>query len=212
MTDPTETTEPSGGPPALPRSPARWRRVLISLAALVGVAVAYTVFRPHTFAGTVLQSPEPAPALDGLVFSTGEAADLSAFAGDVVLVFFGYTHCPDICPVTLARAAQAKEAMGSDGEGLQVLMVSVDPERDTPEVMAEYMGLFDDSFLGVTGPEADIDRVATLYGIGVIRHDDTADHTGTLMAIDPDGHLRIVYPHDVDPAALAADLARLLKG
>jgi protein SCO1/2 len=135
----------------------------------------------------------------------------------VVLVYFGYTNCPDICPTTLARAAEAKRLMGSSGDDLQVLMVSVDPERDTQEALAQYMAFFDDSFLGVTGPVEALDRVATLYGIYVKRNEGTAesgytvDHTGTLMAIDPDGYLRVIYPNDVSADALASDLRALLE-
>jgi protein SCO1/2 len=198
-----------------PRPP--WGVVWVVLVALVGVAVAFVLFRPHTYAGSVLQAPVPAESLDGLVFSDGRPADLAAFSGDVVLVYFGYTNCPDICPTTLARAAEAKRLMGSSGDDLQVLMVSVDPERDTQEALAQYMAFFDDSFLGVTGPVEALDRVATLYGIYVKRNEGTAesgytvDHTGTLMAIDPDGYLRVIYPNDVSADALASDLRALLE-
>ncbi len=214
----TETTERTEHPGAGIRPPDnRWLWVLIPLVTLLGVAVAYVLFRPHTYAGAVLQAPEKAASMEGLVFSDGTPADLNRFADQVVLVYFGYTHCPDICPTTLVRAAEAKEAMGSDGDDLQVLMVSVDPERDTVEALDEYMAFFDDTFLGVTGSEENLDRVATLYGIGVIRKEGTVesgytvDHTGTLLAIDPAGFLRVIYPNDVDADALASDLKELLK-
>jgi protein SCO1/2 len=194
-----------------------WGVVWVVLVALVGVAVAYVLFRPHTYAGSVLQAPVPAESLDELVFSDGRPADLAGFRGDVVLVYFGYTNCPDICPTTLARAAEAKRLMGRSGDDLQVLMVSVDPERDTQEALAQYMAFFDDSFLGVTGPVEALERVATLYGIYVKRNEGTAesgytvDHTGTLMAIDPEGYLRVIYPNDVSADALASDLRALLE-
>jgi protein SCO1/2 len=164
----------------------------------------------------VLQAPIPAASLEGLTFSNGEPASLEAFEGKLVLMYFGYTNCPDICPITLASAARAREAMGSAGEGLQVLMVTVDPQRDTLELLDEYVGYFDPSFLGVGGSEEELDRVATLYGIYVKRGEGTpesgytVDHTGSLMAIDPDGFMRVLYTHDVDSDALAADLEELL--
>lgn len=199
----------------------RRRRRLDALAvvavAAIGVVVAIWLFRPHTYAGAVLQSPSPAPAMDGLVLHTGDPADLSRFAGDVVLVYFGYTNCPDICPTTLAKAAQAKESMGSAGDRLQVLMVTVDPERDTPDILGEYVAHFDRTFFGVSGTPEAVARVASLYGIFFQRGQElegggyNVDHTGTLIAIDPEGYERVLYPNDVDADALAADLRELSK-
>ncbi len=209
----TEQIESQASRPVRPP----WRVVWVVLVALVGMAVAYGLFRPHTYSGSVLQAPIPAEPLEGLVFSDGRPADLTTFRGEVVLVFFGYTHCPDICPTTMARAAEARRLMGDDGDNLQVLMVSVDPERDTEHALGEYLAFFDDSFLGVTGPADALERVATLYGIyfnrneGTVESGYTVDHTGTLMAIDPEGSLRVIYPNDVPADALASDLRALLK-
>ncbi len=195
---------------------AWWQWAAIGAVIVAGVAVAFTLFRPHRFAGTVPQAPIPAASLEGLTLSNGEPASLDAFEGKLVLIYFGYTNCPDICPVTLASAARAREAMGSAGEDVQVLMVTVDPARDGLDLLGEYVGHFDPTFLGVGGSEEELDRVATLYGIYVKRGEGTADsgytvdHTGSLMVIDPDGFVRVLYTHDVDSDALAADLRQLL--
>lgn len=213
MTDIIDTQ--SETPDTSPRGYSWWQWAAIAAVILAGVVMAFTI-RPHRFAGTVLQAPIPAASLEGLTFSNGEPASLDALDGKLVLMYFGYTNCPDICPVTLASAARAREAMGSAGDDVQVLMVTVDPARDSLDLLGEYVGYFDPTFLGVGGPESDLDRVATLYGIYVKRGEGTpesgytVDHTGSLMAIDRDGFMRVLYTHDVDSDALAADLKQLL--
>lgn len=200
------------------RSPRRRRAewLMIVAVGLIGLGVGVLLFRPHTYAGTVLQSARPAPALEGLTFSNGEPADLGIFEGDVVLMYFGYTHCPDICPTSMATIARARESLGDDAERVRGLLVTVDPERDTPEALNRYLANFDRSFLGVYGPEETLMATAMLYGIHSEVHEEaeavgyTVDHTGTIIAIGPDGHVRVLYSHTVDADALSADLAELL--
>jgi protein SCO1/2 len=189
---------------------------MIVAVALVGIGLGVILFRPHTYAGTVLQSLRPAPTLEGLTFSNGEPADLGLYEGDIVLMYFGYTHCPDICPTSMATIARAREALGGDAERVHALLVTVDPKRDTPDALNEYLANFDESFLGVTGPEETLMSTAMLYGVHSEVHDEaeavgyTVDHTGTIIAIDTDGHVRVLYSHTVDADALSADLAELL--
>ena len=193
---------------------AEW--LMIAAVAIIGVGLGILLFQPHTYAGTVLQSPRPAPALDGLTFSNGEPADLAVFDGDIVLMYFGYTHCPDICPTSMATIAQAKQMLGDDADRVHGLLVSVDPERDTAEALNQYLGNFDRDFLGVFGPEETLMTTAMLYGVHAEVHDEaeelgyTVDHTGTIIAVGPDGHVRVLYSHTVDAEALSADLAELL--
>ena len=194
----------------------RWERLAYVAVGLLGVAVALVAFRPHTFSGAVIQSPSPAPALEGLTFHDGRPAELWRFDGDVTLLFFGYTHCPDICPTPLAAVARAKEHMGSDGERVHVVMVTVDPARDTADDLESYVTHFDPSFLGATGTAQALRSAATVYGIhvevgeGTVDSGYTVDHTASLIAIDTDGFVRVVYPTDVAPDALASDLEELL--
>ncbi|MDY7101763.1 MAG: SCO family protein [Actinomycetota bacterium] len=202
---------------------ARRRRV-VALAIGVPVvlaAVAYLAlqwFRPHVYSGTVLQAPEAAPSMDGLVYATGEPVDLAAFAGDVVLVYFGYTHCPDVCPTTLAMTARALDDLGAGAEDVHVMMVTVDPARDTPDLLDGYVRSFDPSFAAVTGDVADIERVATTYGVyfaedevpeGEDPDSYTVTHTASLMGIDTDGHLRVVWPWGVTADDLRTDIDAL---
>jgi protein SCO1/2 len=203
-----------------PRTPRRaGHRLLVAAVAIAGLIVGYgavTWLRPHAFAGTVLQSPTEAAPLSGLTLHTGEPADLSRFRGSVVLLYFGYTNCPDICPATLSNAAKAIEEMGPDGDDVDLLMVTVDPDRDDPRTLGEYVGFFHPRFLGVHGTEDDLRAAASQYGVFFQQVEGSegtgylVDHTASLMAIDPDGFLRVVYPVDVPPAELAADLEELL--
>lgn len=201
-------------------SPPRARRRVWAVAAAVAAAgiLAFfvgTALRPHIYAGTVFQSPSPAPAID-LIAHTGEPVDLADYRGEVVLLYFGYTHCPDVCPLTLSNAAKAIDNLGSDGERVNVMMVTVDPERDTPELLGEYVTFFDESFLGLYGAEQDLARTAALYGVFYQAREGTpesgylVDHTASLMAIDPDGFLRLLWTPDVTNEDLTADLRELL--
>lgn len=209
---------PAPGAPRRRRRGRRWRTVALVLGVpLLVVAVGYLAFqyfKPHLYSGTVMQAPTRAPQMEGLVFADGSAVDLAEFRGDVVLVYFGYTHCPDICPTTLAKAATARQ-QSDDAERVHVMMVSVDPERDDPGSLGQYVESFDPSFLGATGDAADLERVAATYGVFFARGEEevdgyAVDHTASLMGIDTDGRLRIVWPTDVTVADLTADLDALL--
>ena len=121
---------------------------------------------PHFYAGTVLQQTTAAPSLDSLTFADGSPVDLTAFEGEVVMLYFGYTSCPDVCPTTLIDARNAVNQLDeAEAERVRLLMVSVDPERDTPAVVQNYAESFHPSFLGASGTSADVLNAATRYGI-----------------------------------------------
>lgn len=171
--------------------------------------------RPFPYSGTVMKAPTPAPSMDGLSLSDGTPVDIDAFEGDLLLVYFGYTSCPDVCPTTLSQVAAARRRLGDDAGRVHFLMISIDPERDTLDELGDYVEAFDPDFLGATGDPADVDRVAAQYGVfyakGEALGDGYAvDHTATLMGIDGDGHLRIVWPALLDVERLASDLHQLL--
>lgn len=207
---------------AEPGAPARTHRartlaVVLGVPVLVAVVVyaAFVLLRPHAYFGTVMQAPTPAPSMEDLVGIDGRPVDLAALRGDVVVLYFGYTFCPDVCPTTLAMAARAREQLGGDADRVHVMMVSVDPERDDIDRVRDYVLAFDPSFLGATGSLADVEQVAATYGVffaeGAPLGDGYAvDHTATLMAIDTEGKLRIVWSPDVTADALADDLRELL--
>ena len=142
---------------------------------------------------------------------------LADLRGRHVVLFFGYTSCPDVCPTTLSRLA---EAFRQAGEGIerevQVVFVSVDPERDTAERASRYAAAFHPSFAGVTGTEEEVHTVASAYGIYYARvplEGDagyTVDHTATLTVLDPEGRVRLLWSFAVEPAGMAEDLRSLV--
>ena len=170
---------------------------------------------PPNFHGMVMQSQQPARNFM-LTSHYGQPVSLSDYRGKVVLLYFGYGACPDVCPATLVELARARATLGKDAEKAQVLMITVDPERDTQEKLAEYITFFDRSFIGLTGTPAQIAEVATYYGIYYAKHqEETAlgylvDHTATVMLIDKEGYLRIVYPFGTPAKDFAEDLKYLV--
>ncbi len=191
--------------------------VVVLLVGLVGARVALAQFRPHLYAGSILQGDSPAPAPADLTLSDGRPFDLADYGGEVVIMYFGYTHCPDVCPTTLSDVNAALELMPeSAADRVNFVMVSVDPARDTLDLLGDYVASFRPGFLGAGGPIEAIDRVAAQYGIyyaygeGDIESGYAVDHTANLMGIDPDGSLRIVWSPEVTREQLAADLEALL--
>jgi len=147
---------------------------------------------------------------------TGKTRTLADFQGKVVVMFFGYTRCPDVCPTTLAELKAVKEQLGEDGNRLQVLFVTVDPERDTPELLASYVPAFDPSFLGLYGDSAAIGKVAKDFKVyyqkvpGKTPGSYTVDHTAGSYVFDPLGRLRLFARYG-NAANLAADIRTLLR-
>jgi protein SCO1/2 len=196
------------------------RRIAIGAAvALAGAAFAWFFvlprLQPHIFSGSVIQSTQQAPRLE-LEAAGGQTVRMTDFADKVVVVYFGYTFCPDVCPATLSKLANAMELLGEKSADVQVIMVSVDPARDTPELLAEYVRYFHPDFIGVTGDEATVNRVATLYGVYYEAQDGTAatgytiDHTSTLMLVDREGYLKLVLPFEGTAEQIAADIEYFL--
>lgn len=171
--------------------------------------------RPPVFHGVLLQSPKPAADFT-LTAHTGQRVHLSAFRGKLVLLFFGYTFCPDVCPVTLAKVAQALKRLGPKARQVQVLFISVDPDRDTLERLAAYVTSFDPTFIGMTGTPEEIASVAARYGIFFKKEEGTkatgylVAHTAIVTVIDPQGDVRLLFPFGISPDEMADDLASLL--
>lgn len=195
----------------------RARRVALlglGLAALIGFAVsAYSLFTVASEAqiqgGTRLTDP-PLITDVPLLAGDGSVAELSDWQGRYRVIFFGCTSCPDVCPLTMSRLAQLYRDLG-EPSGLQILMVSVDPVRDTPERMQEYVGTFHPSFVGLTGTSSSIGRAVKQFYDAVNQiGDDDLSHTSSLMLLDLAGRFTAVYS-DGDLAALEADLRRLLQ-
>ena len=148
----------------------------------------------------------------------GKPRTLSDFHGKVVLLFFGFTHCPDICPTTLAQFAQVAKQLGADAERVQFLFVTVDPERDTIEVLKAYVPAFDSRFLGLTGDAQAIARTAKEFKVifqkqpGKTADSYTVDHSAGIYAYDRAGRVRLFVRHDQPVADLVHDIRLLLAG
>ena len=185
------------------------------LVVIILLTVGLSACTPYEFHGTIIQNMEAADFT--LMSSSGQRVSLDDFRGKLVVLYFGYTFCPDVCPATLVEIAGAMDILGEDAEKVQTIMISVDPERDTPEQLAEYVAHFDTSFLGVTGTLEEVAEVATLYGIFYEKHEGTAasgyliDHTATVMVVDEDGYLKLLLPFGTTAQEIADDLAYLLK-
>jgi protein SCO1/2 len=145
---------------------------------------------------------------------TGKPRRLEDFRGKAVVLFFGFTHCPDVCPTTLADISHAVKTLGPDAERVQVLMVSVDPERDTQEALAKYVTAFDPRFLGLRGDMEATRKVAQEFKIYFEKRKQgasyTVDHSAQSYVIDPQGRLRLLVRHDRIAQDLAADLRTVL--
>lgn len=148
----------------------------------------------------------------------GRVRRLEDFRGRVVLLFFGYTSCPDVCPTALARFAAALDRLGSDAARVQVLFVTLDPARDTPQKLKAYVQWFNPGFLGLYGDQAATDAAAQEFRIYYSRHEVggalgySLDHSSGAYAFDPAGRLRLFVKDTETPDELAADLKRLLAG
>lgn len=148
---------------------------------------------------------------------SGKERSLADFRGKVVALFFGYTHCPDVCPTTLSDMAKAMRLLGADASRVQVLFVTVDPKRDTAELLGQYVPAFDPSFLGLWGDAAATAKATKDFNIyfqeraGKDAASYTVDHTAQSFVIDKEGRLRLVWPYGIEPAQMAGDLKVLLN-
>lgn len=189
------------------------------LFALLGIV---TIFgfelanQPSRLNGSPINPPQPAPDFI-LPDTSGNMFQLSAHSGSVVLIFFGYTTCPDVCPATLANLRNVKSALGSAGTDLQVVFITVDPERDTKEKMLAYLQQFDSSFVGLTGSADQLDPVWKSYGVyrekreGASQAGYMMDHSSQVYVIDRQGNLRLTYGFDTPADAITHDMRALLK-
>lgn len=147
----------------------------------------------------------------------GKPRSLEDFRGKLVVLFFGYTQCPDVCPSTLATMGEVMKLLGDAADRVQVIFVTVDPERDTPEVLTPYVRAFDARFMALRGSPEQIDVVRKEFRVIVQRNKGatpssyTIDHTAASYVIGTDGRLRLYIRHDTAAADIAADLRRLLS-
>lgn len=170
---------------------------------------------PEGIGATYLPGGKPLPAFE-LTDHTGEPLSLEDLKGQWTFLFFGYTFCPDVCPTTLAAMNQAWQRWEEDGltRNAEVLFISVDPERDSPERLAQYVPYFNPAFLGATGPDEQLQRLTRSLGIAYARHEEDGenylvDHSAAVLLVNPEGELQAVFRAPHRPPQLAEDFRRI---
>jgi protein SCO1/2 len=186
---------------------------------LIGVVLAVVLYLPKTvsFRGTLYDPALPAAEIE-LARENGSSFRLSELRGNVVLLFFGYTSCPDVCPTTLSELRKINEDLGSAADQVKVVYVTVDPERDTPETIQKYVSIFNPSFIGLSGSMDELQPVWKDYV--VFRQVDQATasasgylitHSSRVYVIDQDGNLRLSYSFGTPVDDILHDLKILLN-
>lgn len=211
-----------GAPSARSRS-----SILVSTLLLISVALAACGPAQHSFLGTQYNPREPVPEVE-LTDSNGRPFRLSNHFGQPILMFFGYTHCPDVCPATVYNVSWVFDRLESV-EDLDALfiMITVDPERDSPQVLGQFLGGFDSSFVGLTGAPETLAQIYDGFGITVQRDEDgqaaegldlehpdeagySITHTSRVFAIDKRGNLAVSYSFGTDPEVILTDVLYLI--
>lgn len=203
--------------PADPR-----RRVLAALGALGALAASSMLGACSEPSRASFNSIDVTGATFGQGFSltdfNGQARTLADYKGKVVALFFGFTQCPDVCPSTLAKLSEVVKSLGPDADRLQVVFITVDPERDTPELLKQYVPAFDPSFIGLHGTPEQTAAVVKAYKayVGKVQGKTpssyTIDHSTFTYLYDPQGRLRLMARHEIEVQALAEDVRALMRG
>ncbi|MBN1966088.1 MAG: SCO family protein [Anaerolineae bacterium] len=198
----------------------------LSLLALVALAGCTTIedlatrptMTPILPSGTRLDPPSDLPEITLTGFA-GEPVSLSDFQGKPTLVYFGYTYCPDVCPLTLADFARVARLLGDHIEDVAFVFISVDPARDTPERLAAYIPAFDEHFIGLTPSDDEAALQTATQAFGVYYEYETVEntaagylvaHTSSSFLLDPTGRLAVVYGYQMPPEVIAADMGQML--
>jgi protein SCO1/2 len=198
---------------------------LLFLAALAGCSD-----KPGTESGQMMLTPASSTFKNSDVTGLGYAGNfalndqdgkprtLADFKGKAVVIFFGYTHCPDVCPTTMAEMSAVMKQLGTDADRVQVLFVTVDPERDTPALLKQYVPAFDPRFIGLSGDAEATAKVAKEFRVfyqkvpGKAEGSYTMDHTAASYVFDPQGRVRLFVRHGQGPDPIVHDLKILLAG
>jgi protein SCO1/2 len=185
--------------------------VIIAAAATAAAISAGRLLTPPSFHGSAY---EPAPAASDFTLTdqTGQPLALHDLRGKTVFLFFGYTHCPDVCPLTLAKLDSALKTAGATSDDARVVMISVDPAQDTPAALAEYLERYGPAFVGLTGAPHEIARIANDYGVHTNPEAPGAmpTHTAAIFGIDREGRLRVLMRPESSQKELTSDVRALL--
>lgn len=204
----------------------RRRLVIVALAVVIGLisasALAYWQIRQDKSRVTELavQASSNPPSVVGgqiggpftLIDQNGATVSDTAFRGKYLLVYFGFTYCPDMCPTGLQNVARTLDLLGPDASKVQGLFITIDPERDTPAVLKEYAASFHPDIIGLTGTKEQIAAVAKAYKVYYAKAEQVddknymMDHSTVIYVMDPDGHYIDTFPQDIEPKKLADTL------
>jgi protein SCO1 len=188
----------------------RNKNLLLSVTALTILVVAvmgWLLLNQPRFRNELIAPAIPATEIS-MMDAHGNLFRLSDQRGKVVLLFFGYTNCPDECPLTLAHIKQALEMLGDSAQDVRVVMVSTDPVRDTPQVMSNYLSAFNPNFIGLTADSTELTKIYQDYGVVVLEGGET--HSSYTYVINRQGQLRLTFVPDSAPEDIAHDLALVL--
>lgn len=196
---------------------------LLIISVIVGASLGYFGLslpkQGYTFTGSLIEPPIEAKDFS-LLDQHGQPFTLSEQRGKVVLLFFGYTNCPDVCPATLVKYRRITTLLGDQASQVRFVMVTADPERDTAAQLDNYLGGFNPDFIGLRGPEEILRVIYGSYYVAVEKEKKEADdqtpgylvaHTSRVFLIDPEGNLHLTYPAEIGPEAMAQDIVYLLK-
>jgi protein SCO1/2 len=194
---------------------------LLAVGVVVGLALTlaagwYFLNRNYRYQGVVIEPPAPAANFT-LIDQNGALFRLSDQQGQILLLFFGYTHCPDVCPITLSEYKRIKALLGDKADQVRFIYITVDPERDTAERMKAFLQNFDPTFIGLTADRETLEPVWKAYGVYQQKQDAGSaagylvDHSTRMYLIDSQGRWRINYPYGMEPAKIAQDLQHLMK-
>lgn len=186
----------------------------LTLLLLIGIGI-FQLRQPPALRGTVIEPPKPMPNFT--LQSVDGPVSLSDFRGKIVVLYFGYTSCPDVCPTTLANLRRALNDLGEKAEEVQLVFVAVDWQKDTPERVASYLSAFHPSFVGLSGAQEQIDAVTKDFGIFYqINPPDengyyTVDHTATTLVLDREGGLILTWRYGMTADEFLEDLKVLVR-
>ena len=184
---------------------------------LAATVISTIVFRkPYAFHGTVIDPPLPVTDFT-LQTEKNEPFRLNDVKGKIVLLFFGYTSCPDVCPITLGTFKQVHERLGDNAQKVKFVMITADPERDTPEKVVAYVRRFNPEFIGLSGSLSDLQQVWDELGVAVEKQDTGSaagylvSHTASVYVIDQNGNLLMTLPYGTSAIDMEQDVNQLLK-
>lgn len=196
------------------------KTLLIGVGVAIGLAIVLAgwqfVQSNYKLHGSVIDPAIPAADFT-LVDQNGASFRLSDQSGKIVLIFFGYTHCPDVCPVTLSQFKQIKKQLGKKADQVRFVFITVDPDRDTMEELRRYVPNFDPDFIGLTGSTPDLEKVWKSYGVFSEKQPADSqgnymvDHTARTYLVDQQGNWRLTYPFGIESSQMIADLEHLLR-